>query len=108
MNSGNSYDHSSSQYGVAFLTQCRCPGVEGVKGLTGELMVKEKDGEGYQMPAVTANGITIFYEDYGKKEDPPLVLIIGLPSALPYPGQSRRRCKTASSSRGWGTTCPRR
>ena len=56
--------------------------MEGVKGLTGELMVKEKDGEGYRMPAVTANGITMYYEDYGKKEDPPLVLIIGLGSQL--------------------------
>lgn len=34
------------------------------------------------MPAVTANGINIFYEEYGKKGDPALVLIIGLGSQL--------------------------
>lgn len=34
------------------------------------------------MPAVTANGINIIYEEYGKKGDPALVLIIGLGSQL--------------------------
>ncbi len=34
------------------------------------------------MPAVTPNGLTIEYEEYGKKEDPAMILIMGLGNQL--------------------------
>lgn len=43
---------------------------------------KERIWGDYLMPTVTANGITIAYEEFGRKEDPVLVLIIGLGSQL--------------------------